>query len=188
MTDEQWRPVVSYEGSYEVSDHGRVRSVDRRLTYRDGRQRLAVGQPIRTWCSSKGYIRVRLHRDGAKQSYNMHQLVLAAFVGPCPPGMEGCHNNGDKSDYTVGNLRWDTRSENAFDRVRHGVHQHAKKTHCPRGHLLSDPNLVPSAKKFGRMCKACNRARANVQYAKQRGESHDFTAWADDHYVRIMGR
>lgn len=50
----------------------------------------------------------------------VHRMVLLAFVGPCPRGMEACHNNGQPGDNRVENLRWDTRSNNLYDRIRHG--------------------------------------------------------------------
>lgn len=51
----------------------------------------------------------------------VHRLVLEAFVGPCPAGMEGCHNNGCPSDNRLQNLRWDTRLANNADKIRHGT-------------------------------------------------------------------
>jgi hypothetical protein len=59
--------------------------------------------------------------------YGVHRLVLEAFVGPCPAGMEACHNNGVRTDNRLENLRWDTRSANCRDRIRHGT------TNFPRG-------------------------------------------------------
>ncbi len=51
----------------------------------------------------------------------VHRLVLEAFVGPCPPGMEGCHNNGDPWDNQLSNLRWDTHKNNMADAMSHGT-------------------------------------------------------------------
>jgi hypothetical protein len=52
---------------------------------------------------------------------SVHRLVLSAFVGDCPPGMVGCHNDGDKSNNRVSNLRWGTPKENARDMIAHGT-------------------------------------------------------------------
>lgn len=60
--------------------------------------------------------------DGKVKMAYVHRLVLAAFVGPCPPGMEGCHNDGDSCNNRLSNLRWDTRAGNVRDAVRHGTH------------------------------------------------------------------
>ena len=58
----------------------------------------------------------------------VHRLVLEAFVGPCPIGMQACHNNGIRDDVSLKNLRWDTIKNNAMDRVRHGT-----SLNCPLG-------------------------------------------------------
>lgn len=102
--EETWKPVVGFD-SYEVSNLGRVRYV-------------RVLSPSVT---RYGYHRVSLVRDGAPtRGHHVHRLVLGAFVGPCPPGMEGCHNNGVRTDNRIENLRWDTRVANFVDRELHG--------------------------------------------------------------------
>src|SRR5690242_11046966 len=113
-TTERWAPVPGHPG-YEVSDRGRARSLDRvRVNIRGVRCRYR-GQPLRTWPARKGYLMVRL---GAGRAYAVHRLVLSAFVGPCPDGMEGCHNDGDTANARLTNLRWDTHAENQADIVR----------------------------------------------------------------------
>jgi len=108
---EAWRPVVGFEGYYEVSDRGRLRSTPRQGT--DGRI-------IKITPSPCGYLRVRLYKNGKGSAKKMHRIVLEAFVGPCPPRHEGCHNNGDRSDCSLSNLRWDTREANCRDAKIHG--------------------------------------------------------------------
>jgi hypothetical protein len=67
-----------------------------------------------------GYFRVNLVRDGVNQSRAVHCLVLEAFVGPCPPGMEACHfPDPTRSNNNLSNLRWDTHTENMRDKYRH---------------------------------------------------------------------
>lgn len=61
-----------------------------------------------------------LHGQTHRQTY-VHRLVLEAFVGPCPPGMECCHNDGDPSNNALANLRWDTSASNNADKIRHGT-------------------------------------------------------------------
>jgi DNA-binding XRE family transcriptional regulator len=82
-----------------------------------------------------GYLRITLHRQGQRHFKLVHRLVLEVFVGACPPGMEACHSpNPDKTDNRLSNLRWDTKSANAGDRVTHGTqatggnHPNAKLT------------------------------------------------------------
>ena len=64
---------------------------------------------------SMGYNRLRLYKNGKGYNKLVHRLVLEAFEGKCPDGMEACHNNGNKIDNRLENLRWDTRSNNIKD-------------------------------------------------------------------------
>ena len=68
-----------------------------------------------------GHCVVHLYVGGRRATRAIHRLVLETFVGPCPAGMEACHNNGDPTDNRLENLRWDTHSNNAKDAVQHGT-------------------------------------------------------------------
>lgn len=69
-----------------------------------------------------GYQLVRLKQIGEKtRTISVHRLVLLAFVGPCPDGMECCHADGNPANNQLSNLRWDTPKENAADRNLHGT-------------------------------------------------------------------
>jgi len=118
---EKWLPVNGYEGYYEVSDQGRVRSLDRVIPHlRYGRVRRA-GKLLAPAVKSKyGHLGVTLCRDNREHQVHVHVLVLEAFVGACPPGQECRHINGDSSDNRLGNLAWGTRRQNSADRARHG--------------------------------------------------------------------
>ncbi len=107
--NEQWRPVVGYEGWYEVSDHGHVKRIKAGRGARAGR----ILHPG----NRHGYLHVALFQGGrsTKQSAIVHRLVLAAFVGPCPAGLQVNHKNGIKTDNRAENLEYVTPKEN----VRH---------------------------------------------------------------------
>lgn len=169
---ETWRPIPGREGIYEVSDHGRVRSLWRRTS---GGQHEGL---LRGSITAEGYRRVELRRDGGRDPQYVHRLVLEAFVGPCPDGMEACHGPGGSLDNRVVNLRWDTSAENNHDIVRHGRNANVAKTHCLRDHELAEPNLIPSALRRGtRQCLSCNRARNIV-----RKHGGDMQAISDHYY------
>jgi hypothetical protein len=182
---EQWRPIVGREGQYEVSDHGRVRSLDHYVPCRGNGLRLAPGRLLRQTTDTLGRRYVALGR-GVKM--RVAPLVLSTFVEPCPDGMECCHNDGDPGNNSVGNLRWDTHSGNMYDRARHGTDPKRNRTHCPMGHRLAEPNLLAWAQREGyRGCLSCARARAAQQRARGRGESFDLKAGADARYAELMG-
>lgn len=165
MTDtlqETWLPVVGREGLYEVSDHGRVRSVERVVQF-GAQTRTVKSTVLKPGKTTKGALFVMLS-NGKAYNRRVHQLVLEAFVGPCPPGMEGCHWDDNKENNTLTNLRWDTHSANGLDAVRNGNHTNAAKTHCPRGHEYTSENTKRNGN--GRWCRECHRADNRARYQR----------------------
>lgn len=124
LPGEKWLPVREYVGLYEVSNLGRVRSLDRyRPHWRGNGTVLMPGKMLTpTKAHRTGHLQVTLSRDGHAKCPYVHVLVLEAFVSPRPDGLECCHYNGIANDNRVENLRWDTRSANRYDSVRHGTH------------------------------------------------------------------
>lgn len=112
----EWRPVVGFPG-YEVSDQGEVKSLARRNLQGAMRRERILKTDV-TWA---GYHLVRLARDGVKIPRTVHSLVLEAFVGPRPEGLETRHLNGVRSDNRLSNLTWGTTTENRADQKRHGT-------------------------------------------------------------------
>lgn len=120
--NETWRPVPNFEGLYEVSDQGRVRSVPH-MTIRG----IRGGRIRKQRTDAYGYQILDLFRGDRGTTCKVHRLVLSAFVGPCPEGMEACHfPDRSKSNNALSNLRWDTRSANNIDSVKHGTHGRLK--------------------------------------------------------------
>lgn len=121
---EEWRDIIGYEGLYQVSDAGNVRALDRAIICKgSNRTRIYKGRNMRATKDFYGYRRVTLCRAGNSKDLRVHNLVLAAFIGPRPDGHEACHNNGIRDDNRPANLRWDTRKGNASDRAKHGTCQ-----------------------------------------------------------------
>lgn len=180
---ERWLPVVGYEGLYEVSDQGRVRSVDRI----GGRGRRYCGRirKIRASSQSKGRRVVDLSKDGILRTHLAHRLVARAFIGAPPfDGALVRHLNDIPGDNRVENLSYGTVSDNSLDAVRNGVHPQAKKVNCARGHALAGRNLVPrSDGKSKRRCLACLRAG----YSKYQTPAVEFDMQrlSDAHYAVI---
>lgn len=125
MNVETWKDVPEWVGFYQVSDHGRVRSVTRTLMMLDPkgryRSRTFTGRIIKP-ARSTPYDMVSLTAPDRKRwCVTSNVLVLLAFYGPPGDGQECCHNDGNPRNNVLGNLRWDTRSANAMDRHKHGT-------------------------------------------------------------------
>lgn len=117
---EEWRPIPGWHGFYEVSDHGRVRSLDREIEHSCGKRQFWPGQLLRQGTTKKGYRMVTFYIHGRGSSRCTHALVLLAFVGPAPDEHECAHRDGNPDNNHLRNLRWATAAENAEDRIRHG--------------------------------------------------------------------
>ena len=118
--DETWKSVPGYEGLYEVSDRGRVRSLDRIVHRKDGRTRRSAGRVLKAHPYDRyGHVHVSLYDlQGGRKNVPVHYLVLGAFVGPRPEGLDICHSNRQSEDNRLCNLRYDTRSANVRDYYR----------------------------------------------------------------------
>lgn len=109
---ENWKDIPGFEGRYQVSDLGRVRSLPRRVrlvAHGIETSRLATGKLLRPGPTRSGHLTVAVGRGNSRL---VHQLVLEAFVGPRPEGMEVLHLNHQPTDNRLANLRYGTRSEN----------------------------------------------------------------------------
>lgn len=120
---EQWRQIPDWEGFYEVSNDGRVRSVDRTITHPLSGLTALKGRLLKQAPTGGHLVVTLIDSVGRRRRVaKVHHLVLEAFVGARPAGMEGCHRNDNGYDNHLSNLRWDTRSSNVRDQVRNGLH------------------------------------------------------------------
>ena len=117
MSREIWKSVVGFEGIYEVSNLGQVRSLDR--IDDGGAHRFGILK--KATLSDKGYMRVTLTKGGVQRHHSVHTLVLNAFTGSKPIGTEAAHDNGIRNDNRDSNLFWKTPTANNKDRRRHGT-------------------------------------------------------------------
>ena len=119
-----YRDIPDFPG-YRVFNGGRVQSCYTPQRGRVGRGRThvmsGVWHDIRLQINHGGYLQVSLRRDGTNHHRLVHRLVLESFVGPCPPGMQCCHWDGDRTNNRLDNLRWGTHRENVEDQIRHGT-------------------------------------------------------------------
>lgn len=125
MTDslppERWLAVLGYEGLYEVSDLGRVRSTDRESHPAGRASYFRAGRPLRPLMREGDYRKVNLYRDGKCTQVKICSLVLSAFTEPRPAGMVVRHGPGGMLDDRLVNLCWGTPVQNAADKIRDGT-------------------------------------------------------------------
>lgn len=122
----EYRNIPGFFG-YRVGTDGSVWTCRKRIKLRNnegGGYRIVLGdawREIRGQIVWSGYRRITLYRDKKRTRHYIHRLVLEAFVGPCPSGMEACHDpDHDRSNCRLDNLRWDTRVNNHADAIRDG--------------------------------------------------------------------
>lgn len=115
-----WKEIPNYEGLYEVSNDGEVRSVDRVVIYPCNKpSRFFKGKILKQSLNvNKKYFGLRLSKQGKTKLWLVHQLVAIAFLGPSPKGMVVCHGPGGSFDNRLKNLSYGTPSQNSFDQWR----------------------------------------------------------------------
>ena len=118
-TIETWRAIAGYEGEYEVSDFGRVRSLDRVV---DGpRGQLRRNGKVLSPSIANGYEHLALCKNGLRKYFLVHRLVAASFIGHCPVGRQINHIDGKKLNNRPSNLEYVTQSENTLHAYRTGL-------------------------------------------------------------------
>lgn len=113
IINEIWKNIPGYEGLYEGSNYGRIKSlID---NYKN--QRIKILKPGNT---RGGYLLVVLCKDKFHKTFPVHKLILETFIGPRPPGMECRHLDGNPKNNRLDNLCWGTHKQNILDAVSHG--------------------------------------------------------------------
>lgn len=162
--------VIGYPG-YRVGDDGSVWSCWRKKGLGRGRGTTHV------MCDAWKRLKMQLRKDGhfqvniANSIRYVHHLVLLAFVGPCPDGMECCHWDGNGANNALSNLRWDTHQANAQDRVRHGTSDQGERNPCAKltteqvkGIRLASESSVRLAARYGVSVSEINFIRAHERW------------------------
>lgn len=131
LDHEEWRDLPGYEGHYQVSSMGSVRSLDRT----DIRGHKIKGRIFKCGCIVSGYRTVIFTKFNKDQRFLVHRLVTLAFIGPCPEGRQVNHKDGDKLNNAASNLEYVTPRENVAHAYATGLtrnrgedHHHARFT------------------------------------------------------------
>lgn len=186
-SETEWLDIPGYDGQYQITSTGRVRSRDKRARCAHGGTRVFPGRELSVMQRPDGYKFVKLTgKDGVSSTQYLHRLLLLTFCGEPQEGYYGCHNDGNPENNSLSNLRWDSPTGNSHDTLRHGTHNNASKDKCRRGHFLSGENLERwDLKKGRRKCKACHLGSA---FIRSRGlPIEDMQRVSDSYYEKIMG-
>lgn len=167
--NESWKPVVGFEGRYEVSDQGRVRTVPRRA--RRGKGTIPVKAKTKSlYLDKSGYWRVSLSDENQVRTQLVHRLVALAFLGPEEDGHEVRHIDGDPGNAELTNLRWGSHSDNELDKSAHGTQYNRNKDECPKGHIYAGSNLYVNPN-GSRECRSCRQDRVRIFKASRREQA-----------------
>lgn len=151
--EEVWKDIPGYEGRYQVSNLGRVKSLPRVVTQLSKRgnphEHRIPGGILKPRPKACGHIQVQLGRGNEL----VHKLVMLAFTGPCPAGFEICHNDSNPGNNRLDNLRYDTRSSNRVDMIFVGNQGRQKlkvaDVKVIRGRLIAGEAVADIAKDYG---------------------------------------
>ena len=137
---ETWKNIKGYEGLYQVSNMGRVKSLERKIPHWRGGERVQKERILKQVVTHNGYLRVGLRVDGKQKMLRVHRLVCEAFHENHDNKPQVNHLNEDKTDNRACNLEWCTRIENC----NHGTRNErvAKALSKPIGQYTRDGDLV----------------------------------------------
>lgn len=168
---ENWKEIPGWEGYYEVSDTGKIRSRDRVIKSVTGQSYVVKGQPMKLHLSDGGYLWTYGSKFGVQKRIWVHRAVLEAFKEKRPNGMVAMHIDNNPLNNRLENLMWGTQKMNICQSVRDGRQANVRKKKCLRGHEFHDWNLVAFALRKGkRSCLACYKV-THVHRVKEVGEA-----------------
>ena len=149
LPNEEWRDVVGWEGLYQVSNLGRVKSLPRCIEHKDGREFFYPSKVIKNQKIGTGYRSVVLHRANIKNQYDVHRLVAETFI-PNPNNLSDVnHKDGCKTNNILSNLEWCSRSDNLKHAYKNGLNRvHIDEAikersrpviqHAPSGEIIAE--------------------------------------------------
>ena len=173
MTKEVWRDIEGYEGLYQVSNMGRVKSLERKFPIWHGGERVQKERILKQAVTHNGYLRVTLYTGNKPKTLKVHRLVCQAFHENPDNKPQVNHINEDKTDNRACNLEWSTCKQNINHRSRN--ERVAKALGKPIGQYKLDGQLIkvwPSAYMVERQTgfsQACIWGVANGKYKQAYG-------------------
>lgn len=137
---EQWKDIEGFEGYYQVSNLGRIMSLDREVDGKSGGVRIIKGKVLKPDVNRGGYLQINLSKGNKQKKFSVHRLVYTAFCGEIPEGMQINHLDEDKTNNRLENLNLMTSKENVNFGTR--TERAAKSKSKPVIALDEDGNVV----------------------------------------------
>lgn len=170
MKREVWKAIDGYTGLYEVSNLGRVRSVDRTVD-KDGVNKRIKGKVLRGYISNKGYPCVDLYKASTRKKFLVHRIVAAAFV-PNPDGLEIVnHIDENPLNPAAGNLEWCSCSyNNTFGKMAHITRNRKRVKQYLNGRLIGEFESQSDAARYlgvtssSRISESCRSGKPAYGY------------------------
>lgn len=160
MEREIWKDIPEYEGLYQASSLGRIKSLNREQADKFGKVYKYKSKILKHGTNKNdGRQYVVLSKEGKTKSFNVHTLVALAFIGEKPNGYFVCHCDGNNQNNNIENLRYDTSNQNGIDIYRHGrkaplgvltpkdvveIRNKKRVTKCTNRKLAEEYNVAPS--------------------------------------------
>lgn len=167
--DEIWKPIVNYDGYYEVSNLGNVRSVNRVIIDSNKNAFNHKSKQLKPAKNKYGYLQVGLSINGKINSYTVHTLVAKAFINNSENKPTVNHIDGNKENNNVQNLEWATKSEQAIHSLKNGLRKMpnswtgkfgSKHGACKSVLQYSKDNVLIN--EFGSIIEASNKLKINA--------------------------
>ena len=157
---EEWRDIKGYEGFYQASNLGRVRSLDRIVVYKNGRTHLQKGRILCFGVQDKGYNNIQLYKNGVGKTKLVHRLVWETFNGEIPKGMQVNHINEVKTDNRLCNLNLlSCRDNNMWGTAtKRRIEKKNKRT----VQFSLDGEYIKEWKSVADIVKECNYGQSNI--------------------------
>ncbi|UUV46937.1 HNH endonuclease [Bacillus phage vB_BanS-Thrax5] len=171
---ETWKEIIGYEGLYEVSNLGKVRSVDR-LIYRNGNPIMRKGKELSQHKRQNKYFTVSLSKDGKQKTHTIHRLVAIAFVDNPKNLPVVNHKDTNKENNRFDNLEWATQQENLAHADDKGLLDHERRINSvkkaltkvsPEDRQWIKDNYIPKHPQFGTkaLAERFGVSRAYISY------------------------
>jgi hypothetical protein len=128
--EEKWADITGYEGLYQVSNWGKVKSISRTIRRSNGRLHTVKEKYLKLFPDNCGYMVAYLNKSGKKHNFRVHRLVAKAFIPNLKNKPQVNHKDGNKTNNNVENLEWCTNGENQIHAFQNGLNHHKSLFGC----------------------------------------------------------